>query len=77
MPQSREIRDQGEHCWAQFFKITFVLKSTDDYEKSLDRDNDPLLRLAKKEEGGRRGRKEERKEGREEGERKNVNMIGA
>lgn len=58
MPQSREIRDQGEHCWAQFFNITFVLKSTVDYEKSLDRDNDLLLRLAKK------WRREERKEGR-------------
>lgn len=63
MPQSREIRDQGEHCWAQFFNITFVLKSTVDYEKSLDRDNDLLLRLAKKwrREGGEERRKEERK----------------
>ena len=69
MPQSREIRDQGEHCWAQFFKITFVLKSTDDYEKSLDRDNDPLLRLAKKG-GGREERKEGVKKGREGGRRK-------
>ena len=69
MPQSREIRDQGEHCWAQFFKITFVLKSTDDYEKSLDRDNDPLLRLAKKG-GGREERKEGGKKGREGGRRK-------
>jgi len=63
VPQSREIRDQGEHCWAQFFNITFVLKSTVDYEKSLDRDNDLLLRLAKKwrREGGEERRKEERK----------------
>lgn len=63
MPQSREIRDQGEHCWAQFFNITFVLKSTVDYEKSLDRDNDLLLRLAKKwrREGGEERRKEKRK----------------
>lgn len=80
MPQSREIRNQSEHCWAQFFNITFVLKSTDNYEKSLDRENDLLHRLAKKG-GGREerkeGRKEERKEGRDEGERKNVNIIGA
>lgn len=69
MPQSREIRDQGEHCWAQFFKITFVLKSTDDYEKSLDRDNDPLFGLAKKG-GGREERKEGGKKGREGGRRK-------
>lgn len=78
MPESREIRDQSEYYCAQFFNITFVLKSTDYYEKSLDRDNDLLLRVAK------RGRGEKRKEGSiegrkggGEGERKNVNMMGA
>lgn len=71
MPQSREIRDQSEHGWAQFFNITFVLKSTDNYEKSLDRDNDLLLRLAKKG-GGREERKEGGKKGREGGRRRKM-----
>ena len=77
MPDRREIRDQSEYYWDQFFNITFVLKSTDYYEKSLDRDNDLLLRVAKKGAGeGEEGSIEGRKGGRE-GERKNVNMMGA
>lgn len=68
MPESREIRDQSEYYCAQFFNITFVLKRTDYYEKSLDRDNDLLLRVAKRgggrEEEGRKHRREEGRRGR-------------
>lgn len=74
MSQSREIRNQSEHYWAQFFNITFVLKSTDNYEKSLDRDNGLLHRLAKKG-GGREERKEGRRKGRKGGTKEKEKML--
>lgn len=54
MPEIEKSRTKVND-WAQHFNVTFVLKSADYYDRSLDSDNDlfPKCCKKKKKQGGR------------------------